>query len=67
VNRGLFLKNDKLLAVIELSLLPGSESSDSSKLTMKWNCTNITSTFIDFEVSFDNIEQVSNSDYKDKM
>jgi len=46
-NSGLVWVGDVKKPIVELTIVPG-EISDGSKLGMTWNCTNFTSTFLDF-------------------
>ena len=52
--------------VVELSLVPG-ENSDVNKLGLIWNCTNITSSFMDFQVFYEHADQISVNGIMEKI
>ena len=54
------------MPIVELSIIPG-EISDEGKLGMIWNCTNFTSTFMDFQITYEYAEQVSINEYMEKI
>jgi len=66
VNYGKVKMYNKSEPIVQLSIIPGEES-DSSLLNFKWNCTNFTSTFMDFDLFYEYTDIVSTNYYKEKI
>jgi hypothetical protein len=66
VNRGLVVKNNTLMPVVQLTMKPGIQS-DPGLLNFTWSCVEFTPFYMDFQINYTRHMNVSIHDFKDAL
>ena len=66
VNRGILKINNTFLPVVDLSMVPGSETNVTN-LEFTWKCVDFKSEYMDFELNFSYFHEVSIQEFKDSL